>query len=57
MNEQDQEFSEERMAELIKSNHDLKAKEMITKIFNDLNTYTGDAPRHDDMTMVILKIE
>ena len=57
MNEKEQEFSEERLAQIIQNNHQLSAKNLLDTIFDELESYVGDSPRHDDMTIVILKID
>ena len=36
---------------------DLTPEELRERILREVHAFTGDAPQHDDMTMVILKIE
>jgi len=57
MNEKEQEFSEESLAQIIKDNHKLTANGLLDIIFDELESFVGDSPRHDDMTIVILKID
>jgi serine phosphatase RsbU (regulator of sigma subunit) len=33
------------------------SREIIKAICKDVDDFTGDAPQHDDMTMVIVKVK
>lgn len=44
------------MYEVAKYNNKLFATELQDKMIADINKFIGKAPQHDDMTMVILKI-
>jgi phosphoserine phosphatase RsbU/P len=57
MNKDEEEFEEERLFKLIKSNKDKKAEELIELIFKEVNNFAKGQPQSDDMTMVILKKE
>ena len=36
---------------------DEPAGEILRAIFNDADAFTAGAPQHDDMTMLVLKLE
>jgi hypothetical protein len=56
VNKKGEEYGLERMLEIAKSWNYISAKEIQEKMLADLNKFIGKAPQHDDMTMVILKI-
>ncbi len=57
MNKRGEEFGEARMMELIhRTSHD-KPDEMIAAIRREINAFAGTAPQHDDMTMIVVKIQ
>jgi serine phosphatase RsbU (regulator of sigma subunit) len=51
-----QEFSEERLYQLIEEHKDLSAEELVQTITHDVKKFVGHALEHDDMTMVIVRI-
>jgi sigma-B regulation protein RsbU (phosphoserine phosphatase) len=55
MNEQLEEFGDERLLKLAKNNGDYSAEEMIYRITSELNGHFGSASQNDDMTMVLLQ--
>jgi phosphoserine phosphatase RsbU/P len=57
MNKDEEEFEEDRLFALIKSNKDKKAEELIELIFKEVYNFTKGQPQSDDMTMIILKKE
>ena len=57
MNGQSDWFGDARLADLAGAHADLTPEELRERILRDVHAFTGDAPQHDDMTMVILKIE
>jgi sigma-B regulation protein RsbU (phosphoserine phosphatase) len=56
MNSVKQEFGEECFVDLISSNRNLSAQEMIEIIVKSVKDFSEEAPQHDDMTVVIIKI-
>ena len=56
VNKKGEEYGLERMYEVAKYNNKLFATELQDKMIADINKFIGKAPQHDDMTMVILKI-
>jgi len=56
VNKKGDEFGLDRMFEIAKSWNNSSAAEIQEKMMADVNKFIGKAPQHDDMTMVILKI-
>jgi len=56
VNKKGDEYGLDRMFEIAKSWNYCSAKEIQEKMIADVNKFIGKAPQHDDMTMVILKI-
>jgi sigma-B regulation protein RsbU (phosphoserine phosphatase) len=56
MNQIPEEFGEERFVELISSNRNLSAQGLIDILVKSVNDFSEDAPQHDDMTVVVIKI-
>lgn len=55
MDSDEQEFGEERLIDLIKTNKNLSASDLIKLIIKTVNTHAGNAEQMDDMTLVIIK--
>ena len=56
MDDNQNEFGEERLLEIINKNSDLTASKILNKIQEEVKIFTGKTPQHDDMTMVIVRI-
>jgi serine phosphatase RsbU (regulator of sigma subunit) len=56
MNAQDDYFGDERLARLLEDHADLPAEELRERVIREISAFVGDAPQHDDMTMILLKI-
>ena len=56
VNKKGDEYGLDRMFEIAKSWNNSSAAEIQEKMMADVNKFIGKAPQHDDMTMVILKI-
>lgn len=56
INKDEEEFGEERLAELLNKYKDLSSKEMCENLIGDVKAYQADMPQFDDMTMFILKV-
>jgi hypothetical protein len=52
-----EEFGEDRLLEVVKAHRDLPPDALIEEAFKSVKQHTGDAPRTDDMTIVVLKVE
>ncbi|HUN66682.1 MAG TPA: SpoIIE family protein phosphatase [Bacteroidota bacterium] len=55
MNEQEEQFGEERLAKVIEGNKRLSAEKIIDHIVAETRRFTGAAPQSDDMTIVVVK--
>ncbi len=57
MNESGDLFGESRLSRLIEEHGHLPSEELRERIIRDVEAFVGAADQHDDMTMVVLKIE
>lgn len=55
-NEQFEQFSEERLYDAVKKQGDYKASDSAHNIVNQVNAFVGEAPQHDDITLLVIKI-
>ena len=56
-NKKDEEFGVERLSEIAMQNYNKSADEILNEIIKDVQKFIGKAKQHDDMTMVMLKVE
>ena len=56
MNKHKEEFGEDRLQKLLKKISSLAAEQIIHQIKSEIINFVGDAPQHDDMTMLVVKI-
>ncbi|MEW6730898.1 MAG: SpoIIE family protein phosphatase [Acidobacteriota bacterium] len=52
-----EEFGETRLRSIIASSAHLSAEELRDKIIHNIHEWCRDAPQHDDMTLVIVKVK
>jgi serine phosphatase RsbU (regulator of sigma subunit) len=57
MNPDGEPFGEERLAELIEEHGDLPFEELRERILREIRAFVGDIGLHDDLTLVLLKVE
>ncbi|MBN1596302.1 SpoIIE family protein phosphatase [candidate division FCPU426 bacterium] len=57
MNTKEEEFTEERLAEVVGRNVGLNAQQLNDTIINELMDFTSGAPQHDDITLITVKVE
>lgn len=57
MTHEDEEWGEERMIESAQKCRDKTAEGVMKEIFRDVDAFTAGAPQHDDMTLLVLKLE
>jgi serine phosphatase RsbU (regulator of sigma subunit) len=50
-------FGDARLADLVGDHADLPADELRARILQDISAFAGSAAQHDDMTMVLLRVE
>ena len=57
MNEADDCFGESRLSQLVQEHRDLSSEELRERILREIEAFVGGAAQHDDMTMILLKVE
>jgi sigma-B regulation protein RsbU (phosphoserine phosphatase) len=53
--EAENEWGEERLLDALKSSLDESATNIVTRIFEEIDSFAGAAPQHDDITLLIVK--
>jgi phosphoserine phosphatase RsbU/P len=57
MNSQDDCYGEQRLGRLIEDHGHRSCEELRERMLRDVEAFVGGAPQHDDMTMILLKID
>jgi sigma-B regulation protein RsbU (phosphoserine phosphatase) len=57
MNDADDFFGEGRLGRLAEEHSDLSSDELRERVLREVEAFVGTSPQHDDMTMILLKIE
>ena len=57
MNGADDCFGELRLGQLVEDHADLPSEELRERVLREVAAFVDGAPQHDDMTMVLLKVE
>jgi serine phosphatase RsbU (regulator of sigma subunit) len=57
MNGHDDLFGEPRLGRLVEKHAQLPSEELRERVLREIAAFVGDAPQHDDMTMILLKID
>ena len=57
MNEADDFFGEGRLGRLAEEHADLPSDELRERVLREVQAFAGSAPQHDDMTMILLKVD
>ena len=57
MNAHDDCFGESRLGQLVESHAHLPSDELRERVLREISAFVGDAPQHDDMTMILLKVD
>jgi len=57
MNAFDDCFGETRLGQLAENNADLPSDELRERVLREISAFVGAAPQHDDMTMILLKVD
>lgn len=55
-NEQEEEFGEERLTRCVEREKTRTSKEIIAAIVEEVTTFAGARPQHDDITIMVLKV-
>jgi phosphoserine phosphatase RsbU/P len=56
LNASEEEFGEERLKNLVQGLAHLPVQEMTARISQEIRNWIGDAPQHDDITFVVMKV-
>ena len=57
MNEADDCFGESRLATLVEGHSHVSSDELRERVLREIQAFVGSAPQHDDMTMILLRVE
>jgi sigma-B regulation protein RsbU (phosphoserine phosphatase) len=57
MNKKEKMYGFERFIEVIKKNKGLDANTFLEKLIDDINSFVGKAEQHDDLTIVLIKVD
>jgi sigma-B regulation protein RsbU (phosphoserine phosphatase) len=57
MNARDDLFGESRLGRLVETHAHLPSDELRERVLREIAAFVGDAPQHDDMTMILLKVD
>ena len=50
-------FGEARLGEVIEAHGDLPFDELRERVLREIHSFVGEAPQHDDMTMLLVRVE
>lgn len=56
MNEKEEMFGFERLLEVVKASRGMAADTLMNEILSRVNEFAGDAPQHDDLTVIVLSV-
>jgi serine phosphatase RsbU (regulator of sigma subunit) len=57
MNKKEEMYGFERFLEVIKGNRRLGAEDFLQHLIDDINSFVGKAEQHDDLTIVVIKVD
>ncbi len=57
MNAADDCFGEPRLAQIVETHAALPSDQLRERVLREIEAFVGDAPQHDDMTMILLKVD
>ena len=57
MNARDDCFGEARLGQFVEAHAHLPSDELRERMLREIAAFVGDAPQHDDMTMILLKVD
>ena len=57
MNAADDCFGEARLGRILEDHANLPSDELRERVLREVASFVGEAPQHDDMTMILLKVE
>ena len=57
MNKKEKMYGFDRFLEVIKENAGLDAETFLARLIDDINSFVGKAEQHDDLTIVVIKVD
>jgi serine phosphatase RsbU (regulator of sigma subunit) len=57
MNARDDCFGETRLGQLVELHANLPSDQLRERLLREIAAFVGDAPQHDDMTMILIKVD
>ncbi len=57
MNADDDCFGESRLGRIAEEHADLPSEELRERVLREVDAFVGNTPQHDDMTMILLKVD
>lgn len=57
MNPRDEEWGEDKLAELLRANRNLPSAALVDRIMKDADLFANGAKQHDDMTLILMKVD
>ena len=57
MNEKEEMYGFERLIDSIDEGRELDANSLLEKLMNDVTLFVGGAKQHDDLTLIVVKVE
>jgi serine phosphatase RsbU (regulator of sigma subunit) len=57
MNKREEMYGFDRLQEVIKSSPAETAEALMNDIISDVSDFTGDAPQHDDLTIIVVSAD
>ena len=57
MNEQEEMFGFERLLEIVQKSQSAAADDLLQKIIDDVKAFAGNAPQHDDLTVIVVNVK
>jgi sigma-B regulation protein RsbU (phosphoserine phosphatase) len=56
MNDQEEMFGFDRLLEIVQKSRSATADDLLQRIIDDVKTFTGSAPQHDDLTVIVVSV-
>jgi phosphoserine phosphatase RsbU/P len=57
MNNEEEEFDEERLVAAVRSGAGMNPSDLIDHVMVECDAFAAGAPQHDDMTLVVVKVK
>jgi sigma-B regulation protein RsbU (phosphoserine phosphatase) len=54
-NERGEEFGDERVIEIVRASMDQPSDAIVTRVFDAIDRFAGDAPQFDDITILVMR--